>query len=334
MSLMELLDRPIAFHRIFVKLTGSVTAALMLSQAFYWSKRTSDPDGWFYKTQAEWEDETGMGRYEQEGARKALRRLAFWEEKREGVPAKLFYRINLSSLEGLLTDLIAEKPQTSMGETTIPVCGKTTFKNDGKPHSFYIQRILTENTAETTAYEPLCAVSQTEDGCDFEQGGFIQNPSTENRQRLTENKSGLTLAETSPNQTSLHSPPQGSAVPPQSGLDLIFQIYSQDKPEHWAACKALNEKRRKVVRAFLREHKDRSVEVFQAALHFAAQDPFWSDPKKKFDFDTLFEKNRAVQFAERWEGGTGETREQRGERLAREAVQELMQERGYGFKAS
>ena len=33
--LLQLLDRPIAFHRCFVTLTGSVTAALMLSQALY-----------------------------------------------------------------------------------------------------------------------------------------------------------------------------------------------------------------------------------------------------------------------------------------------------------
>lgn len=148
-----------------------------------------------------------------------------------------------------------------------------------------------------------------------------------------ESKPILTLVKPPSNQNSFHSPPPCSAPPPQDGLNLIFQIYNQDKPEHWAACKALNEKRKKVVRAFLKEHKERSVEIFQAALSFAAQDPFWSDPKKRFDFDTVFEKNRAVQFSERWEESSRETRGQRGERLAREALQELIQERGYGFEA-
>ena len=152
MSLLDLLDRPIAFHRIFVKLTGSVTAALMLSQALYWSKRTSDSDGWFYKVQTEWEEETGMGRYEQEGARKSLRGKSFWEEKRIGCPAKLFYRINLGELESALTNLIAEKPQASLGKTSSPVCGKTTILIAEKPHSLDIQRILTENTAKITSH--------------------------------------------------------------------------------------------------------------------------------------------------------------------------------------
>ena len=52
-SLLDLLDRPIAFHRVFVTITGSLAAGVMLSQALYWSRRTKDPEGWFYKTQPE-----------------------------------------------------------------------------------------------------------------------------------------------------------------------------------------------------------------------------------------------------------------------------------------
>ena len=62
LSLLENFDRPIAFHRCFVTLTGSVTAALMLSQAMYWQKRTKDPEGWWCKTVEEWTEETGMTR--------------------------------------------------------------------------------------------------------------------------------------------------------------------------------------------------------------------------------------------------------------------------------
>ncbi|MCI0653669.1 MAG: hypothetical protein L0Y39_04225, partial [Methylococcaceae bacterium] len=62
--LADLLDRPIAFHRSFVQLTGSVTAALVLSQAVYWQRRVSeDHDGWWYKTRSQWIEETGLSRY-------------------------------------------------------------------------------------------------------------------------------------------------------------------------------------------------------------------------------------------------------------------------------
>ena len=102
MNFSDLLDRPIAFQRAFVRLGVGITGALMLSQAVYWSKRTNDPDGWFYKGQAEWEEETGLSRCEQETARKALMRIGVLDEVRQGMPARLFYRINLEKLESLL----------------------------------------------------------------------------------------------------------------------------------------------------------------------------------------------------------------------------------------
>ena len=100
--LLQLLDRPIAFHRCFVTLTGSVTAALMLSQALYWQRRCKEPEGWWYKTLEEWTEETGLNRRETEAARIKLRALEVLEEKRTGSPAKLWYRIDLNTLEQAL----------------------------------------------------------------------------------------------------------------------------------------------------------------------------------------------------------------------------------------
>ncbi len=99
----DLLDRPIAFHRVFVRLTGSVTAAVMLSQALYWSKRTKDAEGWFWKTREEWEAETGLTRREQETARRALRMAsapvcAFWQEEERGMPSRLWYKVDSALL--------------------------------------------------------------------------------------------------------------------------------------------------------------------------------------------------------------------------------------------
>jgi hypothetical protein len=55
-------DRPIAFHRALVGVVGGVTAALMLSQAIYWQRIVDKKEvgGWWYKTGAEWLDETGL----------------------------------------------------------------------------------------------------------------------------------------------------------------------------------------------------------------------------------------------------------------------------------
>lgn len=99
-DLLSLFDRPIAFHPGFVKLTGSVNAALMLSQAFYWTKRTkAETDNWFYKSREQWENETCLNRREQENARKLLRATGFWEEERKGNPARMYYRINVQAFK-------------------------------------------------------------------------------------------------------------------------------------------------------------------------------------------------------------------------------------------
>ncbi len=92
--LLDVFDPPVSFHRCLVPVTGSVTAALMLSQAI-WSSQASDPeaDGWFVKSRDEWEEETGLSRWEQETARRVLRDGGFLEERRVGMPAKLCFRV-------------------------------------------------------------------------------------------------------------------------------------------------------------------------------------------------------------------------------------------------
>lgn len=118
--MIEFLDRPIAFHRPFVKLGIGITGALMLSQAIYWSRRTN-ASGYFYKTQAEWEEETGMTRRELDTARKKLRDLGILEEKKQGVPCRIFYKINEPNL-------IAQLRHSSLAEcakqcsTNAPTC--------------------------------------------------------------------------------------------------------------------------------------------------------------------------------------------------------------------
>lgn len=92
-TLHKLLDSPIAYHRIFVDWAGSVTGAVMLSQLFYWSKRTSNAEGWVYKTAKEWEEETGLSVREQATARRCLRDVGLVEEKLKGIPPKVHFRI-------------------------------------------------------------------------------------------------------------------------------------------------------------------------------------------------------------------------------------------------
>jgi len=133
----DALDRPIAFNPAFKRITGSTVAALMLSQAWYWSKRTSDNDGWFYKTIEEWEEETGLTRSEQETARKHLKQ--FMEVDLRGIPATLYYRLNKEEIYNSLGVQFATFPQTSLPEPSVLVSDIPANINRN-----------TENTAETT----------------------------------------------------------------------------------------------------------------------------------------------------------------------------------------
>ena len=92
---MEIFDLPVTFHRCLVTITGSVTAALMLSQAITWTETLApESDGWFCKSQVEWSEETGLSRWEQQTARRVLRESNFIEERKWGLPAKLWFRVN------------------------------------------------------------------------------------------------------------------------------------------------------------------------------------------------------------------------------------------------
>ncbi|MHB1287355.1 MAG: hypothetical protein ACYCYP_12545 [Leptospirales bacterium] len=168
--LQNLLDRPIAFHRCLVPIAG-ITGALMLGQAIYWAKRTSDSEGWFYKTIGEWEEETGLTRREQETAKKNLKGILDTELR--GIPARLYFRINWSVLEKSLNDhSLAESAkqgctnqpnknggnrQTRLHESAKQVYTNPPNRNGGNRQTrlhesanLYKEEITTETTAEIT----------------------------------------------------------------------------------------------------------------------------------------------------------------------------------------
>ena len=142
----DIFDRPIAFYPLLARLAGSVLAGVMLSQGLYWSKRSTLKDGFFWKTQEQWEEETCLTRSEQETARKKLLALVapdgrrVWQEERRGVPAKLFFYVDRAALRDIVL-------HSSMQESRILECGNPAIKGAGIPQS--ITEITSENTADS-----------------------------------------------------------------------------------------------------------------------------------------------------------------------------------------
>ena len=167
LNFMTLLDRPIAFHRVLVDITGSVYAGLFLSQAIYWSGRCSE-DGWFYKTCQEWQEETGLSRRDQDTCRNRLKDLGLLTERKSNFPIRLWFSINQAKLQDLLlhqnakmmhqnakmmhqnAKLDAPKRQNECTET--PNWMHRNAKLDApKRQIFKGTETTTETTAETTA---------------------------------------------------------------------------------------------------------------------------------------------------------------------------------------
>jgi hypothetical protein len=140
-------DRPIAFHRSYVAITGSVTAALMLSQAHYWQLRSSQAD--FWKTYDEWHEETGMSRRELETARKILVGKGFLTHTLSGCPAKSHYQVDFKAIYDALVSSGWETDspvQTSMAESAKLDCTNPPNLNGG-----IRQTKRTETTPETSS---------------------------------------------------------------------------------------------------------------------------------------------------------------------------------------
>lgn len=131
--------------RIFIDLTGSVESGLFLSQCIYWSDKTRDPGGWFYKTMEEWESEIGLKRTRLETAIRNTSGLIEIKKKRANGSPTLHFRVDFDALVQALETL------TNGGNPTI---GNVEISNSS---SNFLQmemqdsyNSLTETTPETT----------------------------------------------------------------------------------------------------------------------------------------------------------------------------------------
>lgn len=162
-SLRLLLGSPIAFHRVFADVAGGALPGLFLSQCWYWSGRTTDPDGWFYKGREEWTAETGMTRTEQETAREKLRKRGILEEQDgRGTDRRVYFRINTDALIAAIEALtpVSDRPENRRSIGGKPTYGtvenppmerqETNRSIGGKPAHPQLEN-TTEITPETTA---------------------------------------------------------------------------------------------------------------------------------------------------------------------------------------
>ena len=97
--LLDIFNTQVTFHRSLAPVAGGVCAALLLSHAIRATQSLdADADGWFLKSQKQWAEEARLTRWEQESARRALREAGLLEERRVGMPARLWFRVRASAV--------------------------------------------------------------------------------------------------------------------------------------------------------------------------------------------------------------------------------------------
>lgn len=160
--------KTVSFNSLFAKATGSVTAAVFLSQAVFWQEKskykngleTMEIDGeiYFSKTAAEWYEETGLSIEQQKTARVPLVKSGILKERRVGLPAKMYFRIDIETLVSGISGYL-NTGRTVSGFSVnrnpeIPRTGKGKFRkqDDGNSGSTYIESIESiESKKESSA---------------------------------------------------------------------------------------------------------------------------------------------------------------------------------------
>lgn len=186
---LNLLDNPIAFHRVYAQIGGGAGAGVFISQLVYWHRQMTTAkgeewDGWFYKTAEQWEFETCTTRRERQNAEKILTDLNVLEIKKKGIPAKKHYRVNESVLNDLVSqfvrcDKLVETPPEPSNDDSLSDVTNKNARSDKQ-----------ECQNEQTGLSDMASKSETSD----KQACHISQCNTENTQRLPETNSETSCA--------------------------------------------------------------------------------------------------------------------------------------------
>ena len=137
--LLTLLDKPIVFHRPFLRIMNT-NCALFLSQCLHWQRHTKY-DGWFAHTIEQFEFETGLSTDEQRSIKKTLKNKNILKIERRGNPCKNWYSIDLQVLYNLLEKQV-EKSTNKKWENPTSSNGKIPHQEVGKSHDYINKEVI------------------------------------------------------------------------------------------------------------------------------------------------------------------------------------------------
>jgi hypothetical protein len=218
-DLPKILHHIIAYHRIFALVGGSAQAGIFLSQAYYWTPKANNPEGWFYKTKEEWEKETGLTRRQQDTVVKHLKEIGILSVELRGIPCKLYYKIN--------KDVFAE----AIGRHQ-PIVEKT-----GEKSAETTQNQQLHKNAKLDAQNRLTSCTETPNKL---HKNAELNPPQNHTQQAFQPPSEITSENTTKN-TQISAPPDG-APEPHPGVCVNSIKQEAAKTDNQPAIKPDNQK--------------------------------------------------------------------------------------------
>ncbi|MGQ0522115.1 MAG: hypothetical protein ACT4P8_00455, partial [Betaproteobacteria bacterium] len=202
-AVVELLGPSLAYHRTLAGIGGGVHAGLLLSRALHLTRLQSKRQlqEWICNSAAQWTEQIGLTRREQETARKELVRAGVWEESLTGIPPRLVARIRLDCLLALLAG-DESRSVDRVPKPRLPDCGVPAYRlppngesrlreshilvSPKAPNQFH--RIRHDSSAESAdlhiegstsdSVQPLRASDSHRDGGSSQGGGDLIFPDT------------------------------------------------------------------------------------------------------------------------------------------------------------
>lgn len=109
--LKAMFQRVVAYTPVIAKATGSVKLTVLWNQIYYWSDKTTDPEGWVYKSQEELFDETGLTRKSVDTARALGKKLGIMDSVVRGAPPTVHYRVDIDRMVELIAAYLKKHPE-------------------------------------------------------------------------------------------------------------------------------------------------------------------------------------------------------------------------------
>lgn len=98
-TLLADIGQPIVYYPSLIRVTGDLDSNIFLSYIYFWQNHAyEEAEGWIYKTAEAITKDTGLNKREQKLARQRLLYRGLMDEKRKGLPAKMYYKVNVNKL--------------------------------------------------------------------------------------------------------------------------------------------------------------------------------------------------------------------------------------------